>query len=403
MYNISDNSHTRKNSFQNYVLVSGVELVSNICTIVALFFLARLYGIKVLAFATLIGVIIQFFFLWPALRRHGFSSGLRIDYNLPELKTIFRLAVPVAIGSGLYTINLFVDRVLASGLPAGSVAALNYASLIYAIPLVFISPAVSIVLYTVLADMFARRDRKRVLYTVKQALSLFTYLGFPMAAGIFLLAIPMVQIIYQRGAFQGEAVEITAAILAMYALGLPAYALREVFGRAFFAAGNTITPLYTGVLSLGVNIVLILVLVKFLLAPGLALANAIALWVGAISIMWAWNRQQKYNIEQESLSPFDRSYWVETGKIIAATLIMVWVVQKVWAMLQPFLTLALNGVVIGSARYTLIKLEFFSLTVLVGLIIYVLCTCLLKSDNAAYLWNSSKQLLDKLSDRKTAK
>ena len=380
------------NSLQRYLLTASVELVLNIIIIMALLLLARHYGIKVVAIATLVGLVIQLSILWPNLRGYGFNPGLRIDRSIPELRTIIRLAVPVAIGSGLGSINLFVDRIMASGLPAGSVAALNYANLIYAMPMVFIAPAVSIVLYTVLADMFARNDLRRVVYSVRQALSMFAYLGFPMAAGMYLLAMPLVQIIYQRGAFQAEAVGITAAILTMYVLGLPAYAWREVCNRAFFAAGDTTTPLYTSILAIGVNIVLILVLVKILFAPGLALATAIASWVGAFSIMWAWNKKHKKTVREGDLCPFDPPFWVEIGKILASTLVMAVVAGRVWDNLQVPLAAALHDVRSGSALFTLIHFKYFAGTVLVGLVVYVLCTGLLRSNNFAYLWASGKQL-----------
>ncbi len=384
------------NSLQRYLLTTSTELILNICVIFTAIFLARLYGIKTLAFATLIGLGIQLVILWPALRRHGFRSGLRIDWRLPELGTIVRLSIPVAIGSGLTSINLFINRIMASGLEVGTVASLNYAHLIYTMPMVFIGPAVTIVLYTVLADMFARQDMKRVVYSVRQALSLFAYIVFPIAAGMFLLAVPLVQIIYQRGAFQAEAVGITAAIMAMYVLGLPAYAWREVCSRAFFAAGNTLTPLYTGILAIGVNIVLIFVLVKVLFAPGLALATVIASWVGAISIMWFWNKEQKKNAGSIDDSTFDRKFWVELGKVLLATLIMALAVGQLWSWLQVPLTAALSGVAPGSGLFTLIHLKYFAYAVLCGVVVYVPCTLLLKSENAAYLWQAIQQMGAKL-------
>jgi putative peptidoglycan lipid II flippase len=289
---------------------------------------------------------------------------------------------------------------MASGLPTGSVAVLNYANLIYVMPQVFMSPAIGAVFYRVLAAMAARKDTPRVVSSVKKGLSLSAYFGFPISAGIYLLAIPLVQIIYQRGAFGKDAVAITGAILAMYVLGLPALALRDVCSRAHYAEGDTLTPLYTGGIAIAVNIVLIIILARYLFAPGLALATAVANWTGALTLMWAWNKKHKGLPGASNAHPFARDFWVELGKILVSMLVLAAVVGQSWdKLLRIRLSTALTDVRPGSIVFTWLHLEYFSLAFLLGIISYLLCSSLLKSENAAYITSMVKQFGTNMSKR----
>lgn len=381
------------NSLQKYTLTATADMIPNVIIITSIYLLTRYYGITGLAAGTLLGWTTQMIILWLALRRYGFRPGIRINWKMPELRKTIKLAIPVTVGSGLVSINLFINRMIASGLSTGTVASLNYANLIYTMPLVFVTPAVSTVFYTVLADFAARNDVKRVIYSVNKGLSLFAYIGFPIAGGMYLLSLPMVQIIYQRGAFQADAAQLTAAILAMYVLGIPAIGMREICSRAFYTEGDTITPLCTGLVAIAVSIIFIMILVRFLAAPGLALATTIGSWAGTIMLMWLWQKKHKAAGTQIDFGPYGRPFWAEMAKILVSTVIMSFVVDGVWnSLFSGRLAAAVSKVRPGSFMFTMIELEYFALAVLLGITTYVLCTSLLKSENKSFLWSTCRPL-----------
>jgi putative peptidoglycan lipid II flippase len=103
----------------------------------------------------------------------------------------------------------------------------------------------------------------------------------PAALALVVLSLPIVTVLFERGAFDAEASRATGAALAAYALGLPAYVLIKVLTPGFFAREDTKTPVKIAIVCLISNVVIALALIWWLAHVGIALATAISAWLNA--------------------------------------------------------------------------------------------------------------------------
>ncbi len=368
------------NSLQVFGLPAFAGPVQNIVIIVAIFTLGDILGIQGLAFGTLVGMAFSLMILWYALKERGFKAGHRINWHLPELKEIAMLALPVAVGSGLGIINGMVDRILASSLPTGNVAAMNYATSLYTLPMVFLGSTLGVVLYPTLAEFSVSKEKTRMVGGISRGLSIGALGVFPLAAGILALAEPLTQVVYERGVFSSDATTLTSGILLMYMIGVPAMSWRDISAKAFYAEGDTRTPLWTGILSVSVNIWVNLNLVGYLGARGLALATSIASWVGAISLMLLWDIKHK---DKGYPKLINCNFLWETAKVLLSTLVMFTGVHLFW--------LKVAQVKLGITPSNLHTLVWLLISVALGATIYFITSWLLKVKEFNFMVNTGKK------------
>jgi putative peptidoglycan lipid II flippase len=199
------------------------------------------------------------------------------DFHMTDaVKNIIVLAVPVFIGSTIGQINLFVDKTLASGLPEGSIASLDYANLIVALATGLTSGVIGSILYPKMAQAYSLDDRERFQTIFSQGLSIIIILALPLTMGALIYDGAIVHIVYYRGAFDLTSTAMTSTALFYYSIGILPQMVNGFLTQAFYSRHNTRTPLYVGVVSVVFNIAFSLMLIKPLAHGGLALGTSIA-------------------------------------------------------------------------------------------------------------------------------
>jgi putative peptidoglycan lipid II flippase len=163
--------------------------------------------------------------------------------------------------------------------------------------------------------------------TANRAIEMSLLFCLPAAAGQALLAVPLIEVLFQRGAFGPAEAAATAGALAAYALGLPAYVLVKVLVPGFFARGDTATPVKIGFAAVGLNLALNLALIGPLAHIGVALSTALAAWfnAGALGVL-LWRRGH--------LLP-DRRLRRRLPKLLGATALMAAVLWALAPLLFP--------------------------------------------------------------------
>jgi putative peptidoglycan lipid II flippase len=209
----------------------------------------------------------------------------------PRLARLWRLVLPGAVGAGVYQLNLVIDTWFASHLPTGAVSYLFYADRLVQLPLGLIGAALGTALLPLLARQLrgGRDDAAR--HNFDRALELALLLSLPSAIGLATLALPIVEVLFERGAFDAAATRATASALAAFAVGLPAYVLIKVLATGFFAREDTRTPVLVAAASLLANVAVILLTVGRLGHVGIALATALASWLNAALLGWLLRRR----------------------------------------------------------------------------------------------------------------
>ncbi len=230
-----------------------------------------------LAAGVMIGGLLQFAIQVPPLLRERIAIPFRPTLKDPRLARVGGLMLPGVLGMGVAEINAFVDTLLASLLPAGSVAALQYGQRVMQLPLGVFAVALGTAILPTLSRFAARNETEALERNFRLALRLTLFILLP-TTGLFLVAHrPLLQLLYERGAFAGgESLALTARAFCFYTTGLCFYGAAKVIVPVYYARQNTRTPVRMAIVAMVANVVLNLILMQFLQLGGLALATALA-------------------------------------------------------------------------------------------------------------------------------
>jgi len=226
----------------------------------------------------------QFAMLAIAAHRAGFLPRLRMPKMTPGVKRLITLGVPGVIAGGIAQINLLVGTIIAS-LQDGAVSWLYYADRVYQLPLGVIGIAIGIVLLPDLARRLRAEDGDGAMWSQNRALEFSMLLTLPAAAALIAIPGPIIETLFERGAFTAADTLNTQMALAAFAVGLPAFVLIKVFSPGFFARENTVTPMRFAAIGIAVNITGSLILFYQIGFVGIAIATSAAAWVNA-GLLW---------------------------------------------------------------------------------------------------------------------
>lgn len=271
------------NSIGQFAAAAGAPILLNICLIVALFLSAGWLDAPAYALAWGVSAsgLAQFLWLRHAVRRAGLAPAFRRPRLTPRVKRLFALILPGALGAGVAQINLFADVIFASLLPTGAVSFLYFADRVNQLPVGVIGVAVGTALLPLMARQLRAGQLAEALTSQNRAIELGLLLTIPAALGLAVLSLPVITVLFQRGAFGPEEAAATAGALAAYVLGLPAYVLVKVLTPGFFAREDTRTPVKIAILCLITNVVFSLGLIWVIAHVGIALATTISAWLNA--------------------------------------------------------------------------------------------------------------------------
>ena len=266
------------NSLGHFLTPALSPTVLNLVIIAAALLVAPGASVPVIpiAVAVVLGGVGQLVIQIPAAVRLGWQPKIEVAPRDPAVREIGRLMLPGVAGLAVTQVNVFVGTLLASLLPEGSVAALGYAFRLVQYPIGIVGVSIATGALPVMAKAVAREAVGDMKQALRDSLRLGVFLALPALAGLVLFRVPIVGILFERGAFTRTATLLTAGILSAYATGLVFYIANRILAPAFYAMRDTWTPMLTGMVAVGVNIAASLLLMGPLGAMGLALATAVA-------------------------------------------------------------------------------------------------------------------------------
>lgn len=218
----------------------------------------------------------QLFILIPSIKRSGYSHIFKINFKDEHLKNLMIIALPVIIGVSVNQINTLVDRTIASGIVVGGISALNYASRLNGFVQGLVVTPVATVLYPSISKMAANDNIKGLKAAINEAINSIGILIMPITVGAMLFAEPIVKLLFGRGAFDANAITLTSTALVFYSIGMIGFGLRDILSRAFYSQQDTKTPMINGSIAVIINIVLNIILSRYIGLGGLALATSIS-------------------------------------------------------------------------------------------------------------------------------
>lgn len=288
------------NSLYRFAAAAAAPILLNIFFIAALVAVVPLVGQpgQVLAWTVAAAGFGQFLLLHLAAAR----AGMRLRLPRPRLtlgvRRLLRLMLPGVLSAGAMQINLMVGTIIAS-LQAGAVSYLYYADRVYQLPLGLIGIAFGVVLLPELSRKLRSGAEAAASHSLNRGLELASLLTLPASLALIVIPLPITIVLFERGAFDRGAAEATAAALAAFAVGLPAYVLVKILQPAFFAREDTVTPLRMAVASVVANIALSLALFWPLGHVGLALATALAAWLNAALLALGLKRRGFFTLDAQ--------------------------------------------------------------------------------------------------------
>ena len=241
-----------------------------------------------LAWAVPIAGIAQLALVWLAARRAGFTLKPRMPRMTPDLKRLAIIAAPAMLAGGVVQINLLVGRQVASFYD-GAIAWLSYADRLYQLPLGVVAIALGVVLLPDLSRRLAAGDLEGGRDAFNRASELALGLTIPAAVALVVIPLPLVSVLFERGAFDSDDTAATALAVSVYGLGLPAFVLQKAFQPLFFAREDTKRPFYYAAIAMIVNALVAIGLSIYIGYIAAALATTLAAWV-MVWLLWRGSR-----------------------------------------------------------------------------------------------------------------
>ena len=263
------------------------------------------------------GVLLGGFFQMAVPAAVLMAAGWRPRFDLtlsPWVRKIARMMGPGLFGTAIYQINITVSRTLAFHVSDSGTTLLFNSNRLMELPIGVFAIAVSTVVYPLIARHAVENNLAKMGEDFRKGLRLILVINVPAAVGLALLSHPIVRLLYQRGAWTAADSASMATLVALFAIGLPFFSVVNLTVRAFYAVKDTATPVRVAAIDFVVNVVLSLVLMRWLGLAGLVVASTTAIIVQTVLLERALRRK----LPGLTLVPLIPS----AAKVVAAAAIM---------------------------------------------------------------------------------
>ncbi|MGK7376263.1 murein biosynthesis integral membrane protein MurJ [Planococcus sp. 1R117A] len=239
-------------------------------------YLSSFTNIYVLSIGTLVAVVVQFLFLVPWIRKTGYRHSFKVNPREKNVKKMMYIAIPVIIGVSADQINVLVDRTLASQIVEGGISALTYSHrIIFFIQAIFVTAVVT-VMFPKISKLAVKQNMAELKNIVGKIITTVALIVIPAAVGIMIFSTQITELLFGRGAFEANEVILTSGVLFFYAVGMLGFGLREVLVKVFYSLEDSRTPMISAFGAMFLNVILCLILSRFMGINGLALATSIS-------------------------------------------------------------------------------------------------------------------------------
>jgi putative peptidoglycan lipid II flippase len=348
-------------SLKRFVLPAFTAAVFN-ATIVGVALIGALildWGIETLAIGLLLGAILQVALQLPGLRDARLHFVL--DPQHPALRRVGKLYLPIILGLVISQIAIALDRNFASRTGEQSIAWMQFATTIIQFPLGLVSTAIALAILPTLSRLASATSEtsaalREFMATLAMGLRLVLILIIPATVALFILAEPIVSLLFQHGDFTAFDTQQTTLALRLYLFGLTFAAIDQPLIFAFYARQNTLTPALVGLLGVGFYLAAALLptLARPMQMTDLVIANSVQLTGHALVMLWLVNRLAPLRQHRLGLTTFKAmSAAFSMGLVLWAALPLL----KSWLWADSLTTeVALVAIlaILGSGIYLLI-------------------------------------------------
>lgn len=377
--------------FNRFLVYGLCPILYNLGIILGIIFFAPYFGVLGVALGVILGAAFHFLIQIPSAISCGFRYKPIFNFRDPGIRRVFSLMIPRTFGVAAQQINFIVITAIASTLAAGSIAIFNFSKNLQYIPVGIIGVSFAVASFPALSKAWAEAKKEEFIKEFSSIFRKILYLIIPFSVLMFILAPQIIKIILETGQFGRLETHLTSTCLALFCLGIFAFALIPLIFRAFFAFQNTKIPTLIAILGMILNIGLCFILVWLLNPAGMLSAS-----YGAGFQNFIKNTFSLQEIEDISVIGLPLAFSV--AGIFQFILLMIFLYKKIgdYKLKEIFLSFSkilIASILMAGIVYLLLPLlatfldiqtfwgVFFQTVIagFMGVLIYILTTSLLKS------------------------
>lgn len=270
----------------NFFIPAITGIIMNVIIIAFTIFSGLAKHPYLLAIGCLLGNVLQYIMFPKANRDHGYKHSNKIDIHNKYIKSLIWIAIPVIVSSAAGEIALTVDNSMASYFFGNaSISYLRYSKTLLSLITGVITVSVTTSIFPTISNLGQSGEFEDMKMNINSAIVSTMLLVIPATIGMMSLSVPIIKLVYQRGAFDDKSVIITAAMLIFYAPFVIFQSFSDVIDKGFYAVGDSKSPVIIVVIQQIINIILNFILINFFDIEGLALATTIAAAAGALMML----------------------------------------------------------------------------------------------------------------------
>lgn len=326
------------------------ELIFPIPILIGLFL--GVSNVYILVMLIVLGYAAQFGIEIFNLYQLGYRFKPTINLKDKQLKRMLKLMPPILVSTGLLQINTILDNQIASNFGAGSITSLMLASKINGLAYTVFATSLMQIIYSKLSKAYAKKDMNEFQHVLMQQTKMILTFIVPATLCLIIFSKEIVQLLFVRGNFTSEAGKVTATILNGYAIGLIFFVLRDICNYCFYSSQNTKLPAKIATISIGINLILNLILSKFMGIKGIAYATSIAGIISLIILL--------YNIKTK-MNNIKLFKLMDILKYILSSIIMIilmLLLKNIWPnkLIFSFLIMGIGAIVFWIIKFLLDKI-----------------------------------------------
>ena len=267
-----------------------------------------------LGYGVLSGYILSFIILVVLARKNNFETKPNVNFKDEHLKKLVILTLPMILNDAVWQVNGIVDKSIASTIGAGYISAINYSHYIVDMVSSVFATSIVTVFFPNIVKSFNENGIEIVKSKTRKVLKIIIFITIPATVLIAFFAKTIVKILFFRGAFNNESLEITSMAVAIYSLALTFVCVKIILFKVFYAMQDTKSPTKSAIIAIIINIVFSVVLAKVMGYIGIIIVTVIAAFISTILLIVMFNRKRG--------SLIGKKLWIDIMKILIATVIM---------------------------------------------------------------------------------
>ncbi|MBU1410378.1 murein biosynthesis integral membrane protein MurJ [Myxococcota bacterium] len=285
------------NTLGHFVTPALAPMFWNLICVAAGFsapFLGNALGVEpiyVFAWGVVFGGIIQFAIQIPPMRARKVTFKPRPQFGHPGVVKMAKLMLPALFGLAVYQFNVLLSRLFASFLETGALSSLYYSQRLIEFPMGVFAVAIATASMPTLSAHASDGDLEKLKSTLRTSLELTFFVVLPSAVGLFVMAEPLVAILFQRGQFGVDMARITAMTLMAFTLGVPSAGIVRNLVPAYYATSDSRTPVIASACSLLSYMMLGPLFAWHFGVVGLAVAISLSSWINATVLIWRFRKK----------------------------------------------------------------------------------------------------------------